>query len=135
MVEVVPPRVAGEVDEVELVPAEVAADSGAAEEAGSRIAARFDDLTRIRLDPDGAVGVDPAPSRSRERRRRCVDRPDPDLEPRVGEAVARHPGSQEQPAGTGPQPDPIGPLPGVEAPVGFDDLIEQAHRVAKDCRR
>ena len=130
VVEVVPPGVAGEVDEVEGVPAEVAAKPGTSEEAAPRVLARGDDVTGVGLDPDAAVGVDAALSGAQVGR---GDRPDrADLDGQVGflERAARRPRPQQQTSRPRPQPDALGPEPGVMAAVGLDHLLEQSPSIS-----
>ncbi len=71
MRQVVPPRVAGEVDRVERVPAQVAPQAGAAEEQLARMLARLEHLAVDGLDPDRAVVEDAALPVARKRRRRA----------------------------------------------------------------
>ena len=135
MVEVVPPGVAGEVDEVERVPAEVAAKAGAPEEAGPRVLARSDELAGFGLDPDAAVGEDAALSCARIGRGGRPDGADIDAEVGLLERDARRPRQQQQSYRPRPQANAIGPKPGFAAAVGLDHLLEQCHRYRQDCRR
>src|SRR4029079_17550874 len=122
-------RIAGEVGEVELVPAEVPTDSRAAEELPAGIVPLSQDLSLLGFDPDDAAIEDRALTGDRKRLRRRVGLADRRLDPDVAEAGAGHPSAQEPSGGPAADADPLGRPPGLGAAVCGDDLVHDRHRL------
>lgn len=105
--EVVPHRVTGEIDRVQRVPPDVPAQARASEERRSRVRARADDRAIVAFDPHLPALEDSAVPVTRER---IQDRPgllDMHRDAVVREAVARHPGSKQQPSRAYPAHEPF----------------------------
>lgn len=127
--EVVPHRVTGEIDRVQRVPPDVPAQARASEERRSRVRARADDRAIVAFDPHLPALEDSAVPVTRER---IQDRPgllDMHRDAVVREAVARHPGSKQQPSRAYPPMNRFRGAPSLQPAVGVQHPIQQgAHR-------
>jgi Fatty acid desaturase len=123
--EVVPHRVAGEIDGVQRVPAKVPAQARSAEERGPCLRARAEDLAIPTFDPRRPALEDAALSVPREG---VEDRPgllDMHREARVRESVARDPRSDQQPSRAHARMDRSCPPPALEPAVSLEHLVQQ----------
>lgn len=91
---VIPHRVAGEVDRIQRIPTQVAAQARAAEECGPWVGARAKDLAVSTFDPCCPCVEDPLLTASRERIEDCAGFAYLHGEVVVGEAISRNPGSE-----------------------------------------
>ena len=121
------PPTSRQVRRVDGIPAQLAAQAGEAEEAGSRIGSRLEHLAVGGFDPRRAGLEDPALAVTRERfsRRGSLDL---DLDTVVGEAVARRPRAQQEAPAANPRRDPAGGAPAIGAAVRLEDLLEASLR-------
>jgi hypothetical protein len=129
-VEVVPPRIAGEVDRVERIPAQISPQSAAAEEQLPGLLARLEHLAVLGFDPNGAVVEDAALALARERARGADRVANRDLDPPVAEAVARDSGTDQQAARAHPAADSPRARPALATAVGLEHLLEEGHWTA-----
>ena len=126
-VQVVPPRVAREIDGVEAVPAEVAAQTRSDRRSSGRGSRRSSTTSPAdRLDPDRAGIEYPAAAIPRVGLGGGPHAVDVDLDPRVGETVARDAGAQQQAAGADVGADRRRGRPALPAAVRLEDLVEQS---------